>query len=166
MLIGPYKRVYANKNVQELKEELYRQFLKDLRFNKNEIEVLLYFIDEEQRYIEDEGESFKYKIKESLFKSSFFFVNSLKQAILKYPRINNSIVNCTRLEDYFKEKKYNAYEKEIDGIKCVLAKIHLSNRDRKKLLSGKYCIDMNHLFRKEKNITEVFLIHYLLIRYK
>ena len=29
MLIGPYKRVYANKNAQELKEELYRQFLKD-----------------------------------------------------------------------------------------------------------------------------------------
>ena len=166
MLTGPYKRVYANKKVQELKEELYRQFLKDLRFNKNEIEVLLYFTDEEQRYIDDEGESFKYKIKESLFGSSFFLVNSLKQAILKYPRINSSIVNYTKLEDYFKEKKYNAYEKEVDGIKCVFAKIHLSNRDRKKLLSGKYCIDMNHLFRKEKNITEVFLIHYLLIRYK
>ena len=91
--------------MQELKEELYRQFLKDLRFNKNEIEVLLYFIDEEQRYIEDEGESFKYKIKESLFKSSFFLVNSLKQAMLKYPKINNFIVDYTKLEDYFKEKK-------------------------------------------------------------
>ena len=47
MLTGPYKRVYTNKKVQELKEELHRQFLKDLRFNKNEIEVLLYFVDEE-----------------------------------------------------------------------------------------------------------------------
>lgn len=32
MLIGPCKRVYTNKNVQELKEELHRQFLKDLRY--------------------------------------------------------------------------------------------------------------------------------------
>ena len=166
MLTGPYKRVYINEKVQELKEKLYRQFIKDLRFNKNEIEVLLYFIDEEQKYIDDERESFKYKIKESLFGSSFFLINSLKQAILKYPRINSSIVNHIGLEDCFKEKKYNAYEKEIDGIKCVFAKIHLSNKDRKKLLSGKYCIDMNHLFRKEENTTEVFSIHYLLIRYK
>lgn len=165
MVLGAYGRIYANEKVQELKEELYSKFLEDLKSNKDEIEILLYFIDEEQKWSAKEGEYFKYKIGESLFKFDFFFINSQKQAILRSLRIYGNRVYYTELEDEKRKRKINAYEKEIDGVKCIFAKVNISNKDRKKLLSGKYGVDIKHMFTPEKNITEVVLIECLFIRY-
>lgn len=165
MVLGACSRTYANKKVQELKEELYSKFLEDLKSNNKEIEVLLYFIDEEQKWNDSEGEYFKYKIGKSLFKFDFFFINSWKQALLKYPKINNDVMHDAKPEDNFKRKANSAYEKEVDGIRCVFTKIQLSNKNKKKLLSGKYGIDIKHMFIAEKNITEVVLIKCLIIRY-
>lgn len=195
MVIGLKDKVFQNEKVEALKNELKLKFEQDLKSGKKEIDVLLYILDEDFICKSRSGDTiYSYTMNENLLKSRFPLEGSLKRAVNKRYVINNSrFANfkdllscaCSAIREENQEEKVKKFEKfvwhsldsnysvRVDdlGVKCVFAKVKLSNKMIKKLRSEKYCLDFQHLYNsikldENKIIYDVQLITLMLLRYK
>jgi len=195
MVIGLEDKVFQNEKIEALKNELKLKFEQDLKSGKKEIDVLLYILDEDFVCKTISSNTvYSYTMNENLLKSKFPLEGSLKRAVNKRYVINNSrFANfkdllscaCSAIREENQEEKVKKFEKfiwshadtnrslrfEDLGAKCVFAKVKLSNKMIKKLRSGKYCLDFQHLYNstkldENKIVYDAQLITVMLLRHR
>lgn len=172
MVYGAYKRNYRNENVNELKDKLFKEFMFKLK-DSNDVEICLYILNEE--FEDDQGATKynKYEVSSSLFLDRGFSIDSsLKTAMIKRNTANGKVFkdfrdlvthavklfrsdkendNLTRIEIIRKflwdknAKQQELYIKEVDGVECLFTKARLSNKAKRRLLSGKYMLGIHTL---------------------
>ena len=172
MVYGAYKRNYRNENVNDLRDKLFKEFIFNLK-DSNEVEVCLYILNEE--FEDDQGATKynKHEVSSSLFLDCGFSIDSsLKTAMIKRNTANGKVFkdfrdlvthaiklfrsnkendDLTRIEIIRKflwdknAKQQELYIKEVDGVECLFTKTRLSNKAKKRLLSGRYMLDIHSL---------------------